>query len=152
MKNKNLQIDALDRAIIVELQRNGRMSYKDIARKLKVSDGTIRLRTGKMIKKNLFRITASVNPFYFENTSMALIGINIEKRDHQKIMKRLSKLRGVTSVCNLTGRYDLMVEVFFDSREELRKFLVEELNQITEINLTETYVYLDGINKWMELT
>ena len=151
MRQKNLQIDDVDRAIIAELQRNGRVSYKDIARKLKLSDGTIRFRTEKMIKKNLLRITASVNPFYFENTSMALVGINIEKRDHQKIMKRLSKLRGVTSVCNLTGRYDLMVEVFFDSREELRKFLVEEISRIEEINLTETYVYLDGINKWMEL-
>lgn len=152
MRQKNLEIDEIDRAIIAELQRNGRVSYKDIARKLKVSDGTIRFRTEKMIKKNLLRITASVNPFYFKNTSMALIGINIEKRDHQKIMQSLSKLRGVTSVCNLTGRYDLVVEVFFDSREELRKFLVEELNQITDINFTETYVYLDGINKWMELS
>ena len=151
MGNKNSEIDDLDRAIIAELQRDGRVSYKDIARKLKVSDGTIRFRTEKMMKKNLLRITASVNPFYFENTFTALIGINLEKRDHKEIMKKLSNIRGITSVCNLTGRYDLMVEVFFHSREELRKFLVDELRQIKEINFTETYVYLDGINKWMEL-
>ena len=81
MRQKNLQIDDVDRAIIAELQRNGRVSYKDIARKLKLSDGTIRFRTEKMIKNNFLRITASVNPFYFKNISMALIGINIETRD-----------------------------------------------------------------------
>lgn len=42
MIQKDTAVGELDKKIIIELQKNGRTSYKDIARKLKVSDGTIR--------------------------------------------------------------------------------------------------------------
>lgn len=46
-------MDDLDRKIVIEIEKNGRTSYKDIAKKLKVSDGAIRFRTRKMIQKLL---------------------------------------------------------------------------------------------------
>ncbi len=149
MSPKKFKLDALDKSIIIELQHNGRIPYKDVAKKLKVSDGTIRLRTEKMIKSNFLRITASIDPFYFENSITALIGINIANRSHTKFMKKISNMSGVKSVCNATGRYDLLVEVFFDSRQALTKFLVSDLSQIDAITFTETFVYLDALNKWV---
>ncbi len=59
-------------------------------------------------------------------------------------------MSGVKSVCNAAGRYDLLVEVFFDSREALKIFLVSDLSQIGDITFTETFVYLDALNKWVE--
>ncbi len=150
MNPKQFKLDALDKKIIIELQHNGRTPYKDIAKKLKVSDGTIRLRTEKMIKRNFLRITASIDPFHFENSITALIGINIARRSHAEFMQKISKISGVKSVCNATGRYDLLVEVFFDSREALKNFLVSDLSQIGDISFTETFVYLDALNKWVE--
>ncbi len=149
MNPKKFKLDALDKKIIIELQHNGRTPYKDIAKKLKVSDGTIRLRTEKMIKSNFLRITASIDPFYFENSITALIGINVAKRSHAELMQKISNMSGVKSVCNATGRYDLFVEVFLDSREALKKFLVSDLSQIDAITFTETFVYLDALNKWV---
>ena len=149
MNLKKFKLDALDKKIIIELQHNGRMPYKDIAKKLNVSDGTIRLRTEKMIKSNFLRITASIDPFHFENSITALIGINLAKRSHIASMQTISKMSGVKSVCNATGRYNLLVEVFFDSRKALKNFLVSDLSQIDAITLTETFVYLDALNKWV---
>jgi Lrp/AsnC family transcriptional regulator for asnA, asnC and gidA len=149
MNPKKFKLDALDKKIIIELQHNGRIPYKDIAKKLKVSDGTIRLRTEKMIKSNFLRITASIDPFYFENSITALIGINIAKRSPAELMQKISNMSGVKSVCNATGRYDLFVEVFFDSREALKNFLASDLSQMDAITFTETFVYLDALNKWV---
>ena len=149
MNPKKFKLDALDKKIIIELQHNGRIPYKDIAKKLKVSDGTIRLRTEKMIKSNFLRITASIDPFYFANSITALIGINIAKRSPAELMQKISNMSGVKSVCNATGRYDLFVEVFFDSREALKNFLVSDLSQMDAITFTETFVYLDALNKWV---
>ena len=141
--------DAIDRQIISELQKNGRESFKNIARKLDLSDGTIRLRTGKMIAEGLLKITAQVNPLYFENSIAALVGMGLEKRDHRQIMEKIVRLSGVKSVINSTGRYDLLAEVFFHSREELRSFLMEDLNRIGGILSSETFIYLDAIRKWV---
>lgn len=144
-------MDEIDYKIIKELQENGRRSYKEIAKKLKISDGTVRLRTERMIKENLIRIRALVDPFKFENGIYALIGINLERRGHAEKMKQISGLKGVVSVLNATGRYDLLIELFVRSKKELTEFLVTEISKVKGIQATETYVYLDGKNKWIPL-
>ncbi len=150
IKQKKYMPDDIDKKIVAELQKNGRTSYKIIANKLNLSDSTIRLRTAKMIKNNFLKISASVNPFFYENSITALIGINLEKRNHKKIMRKIALLQGVKSVTNATGRYDLLAEVFFHSREELRSFLMENITKVGGITFSETYVYLEAINKWVE--
>jgi Lrp/AsnC family transcriptional regulator for asnA, asnC and gidA len=151
MKKKPLQLDDLDRKIIGELQKNGRIPYKEISKRLKVSDGTIRFRVGKMIRNNFLRIMASVNPFALENSILVLVAMQLERRTQKQTMKAISQLRGVISVSNATGRYDLLVEIFLDSQKELNKFLMEDLSRISGIKATETFIYLDAINKWVEM-
>ncbi len=150
MKQKKYKPDAIDKKIVAELKINGRVSYKNIAKKLDLSDGTIRLRTTRMIENNFLKISASINPFFYENSITAMIGMKLERRDHTIIMKKISELKGVTSVINLTGRYDILVEVFFNSREELRSFLVEDMDKVGRILSSETFIFLDAINKWVE--
>lgn len=151
MKANKLKLDELNRKIIAELQKNGKRSFKKIAQKLNVSDGTVRFRTEKMINDGLLKIKACINPFVFENAITALVGINLSNRAHKTIMDKIFRLQGVQSVCNISGRFDLLVEVFLDSREDLRKFLVEDLSGIDGIRSTETFVYLEAINKTIEL-
>jgi len=69
---KEKSIDNLDRLIIEELRKNGRESYKKIAKKLKVSDGTIRFRVNRMVKAHIIKISALVNPFSFEHYISAI--------------------------------------------------------------------------------
>ncbi len=150
MKLKKYRPDAIDKKIVSELKINGRVSYKNIAKKLDLSDGTIRLRITRMIENNFLKISASINPFFYENSITAMIGMKLERRDHTIIMKKISELKGVTSVINLTGRYDILIEVFFNSREELRSFLVEDMDKVGRILSSETFIFLDAINKWVE--
>lgn len=151
MEQDRILLDKLDRQIILELQKNGRESYKTIARKLKVSGGTVRLRIARMIKKKVLRISALLNPFFFEHSITALIGIQIENRSLGETMGSIMKLDGVMSVSNVTGDFDLIVEVFLESRSALKRFLVEELTGVGGIKGTETFVFLDGLNKWVQL-
>jgi Lrp/AsnC family transcriptional regulator for asnA, asnC and gidA len=65
-------------------------------------------------------------------------------------MQKISRINGVKSVVNLTGRYDILVEVFFNSREELKSFLVEDMNKVGRVLSSETFIFLDAINKWVE--
>lgn len=150
MKKKQLNLDEIDHQIIRELQRNGRESYKNIARKLGVSDGTVRLRTERMIREGYLRITASVDPLFFGNTLTAMIGLTLSIPANSAIMQKISDLTAVQSVINVTGRYDLIVEVFVQSRKDMHRFLVEELSAIVEITSTESFIYLEAQNKWVE--
>ncbi len=144
-------LDNIDRSIICELQRDGKTSSRDIAEKLNVSDGTIRFRINKLVKKDILRITASLNPFAFADGMIAMVGMELEKRTHAATMEKIAGLSGVLSVCNVTGKYDLMVEVFLESREKLNTFLIDDLSTIEGITRTETFIVLDAINKWVRL-
>lgn len=150
LKNKPLVLDDTDKAIISELEKNGRESYKNIAKRLGVSDGTVRLRTERMVKSGYLRISASVNPLYFGDSLLALVGINLANPANKEIMRRIGGLQGVQSVVNVSGRFDLMVEVFVTSRDELRRFLIDDLSEVGGITSTESFVLLDGVGKWVE--
>lgn len=151
MSERAFHIDETDRAIIKALQKNGRESYKNIAKELDVSDGTVRLRVEKMVKAGFLRISAAVDPLFFGESIVAQIGINLDDPANTEIMEQISRFRGVQSVNNVTGRFDLVIEVFVESRKELRRFLVEDLTSISGVRGSESFVFLESINKWAEL-
>ena len=144
-------MDEIDRKIISEIQKDGKITSVKIADKLKMNDGTVRFRLKKLTQQHILKISGAINPFAFKEGFVALIGVELEKRTHPETMQDISEVKGVVSVCNVTGRYDLLVEVFFESRQKLRKFLFEDLMTIRGINRTETFVVLEGINKWTQL-
>ena len=149
MNETRIQLDQTDRQIIACLQANGRESFKSIAQKLGVSDGTIRLRTERLIKSGYLRISAAVDPMFFEDGLTATVGVSLEGRANQEIMRAIATLDGVQSVANVSGRFDLLVEIHVASRSDLRRFLVDDLSAIGGIQNTETFLYLETINKWV---
>ncbi|MCK9241439.1 Lrp/AsnC family transcriptional regulator [Desulfocurvus sp.] len=151
MNGKTLTLDATDYGIISELQRNGRESYKRIAQRLGVSDGTVRLRTERMMRAGYLRVTASVNPLFFETQISAMVGICLDHPANETIIRRIADMSGVQSVINVTGRYDLLAEVSVSSRRALRRFLVDDLAAVGGVTSTESFVYLEAEGKWVEL-
>lgn len=149
MSEKDLNLDQMDRLIIDALQKNGRESYKSIAQKLGVSDGTVRLRTERMIRSGYLRISASVNPMFFEDGLTATVGVSLEGRANAEIMRAIAALDGVQSVANVSGRFDLLVEIHVSSRNDLRRLLVDDLSAVGGIQNTETFLYLETIDKWV---
>ncbi|PKN39612.1 MAG: Lrp/AsnC family transcriptional regulator, partial [Deltaproteobacteria bacterium HGW-Deltaproteobacteria-20] len=62
----------------------------------------------------------------------------------------IASLDGVQSVSNVSGRFDLLVEIHVASRNDLRRFLVDDLSALGGIQNTETFLYLETINKWVQ--
>jgi Lrp/AsnC family transcriptional regulator for asnA, asnC and gidA len=148
-KNK---LDDLDRNIILELQEDARRSYKEIARKFKVAESTISNRVNRMLKNDILKLQARVNPFQIENKIAAIIGIKLRRRGHQKVVDEILKIPGVTSVYVATGEYDLFVELMTDSIEKLNEFLFDRgLDRIENVTATETFLLLASTTKFFKL-
>ena len=150
MSPKDFELDKTSLLILRELQKDGRISYRTIAKKLDISDGTVRARVDQMMESGFLKISALIDPFFFKNSILAHIGMQLESRTHLETMEKIASLEGVLSVCNTAGEYDLFVEVFLRSREELNSFLFEVLPGIDGIKNTHTWVYLDGRRKRIE--
>jgi Lrp/AsnC family transcriptional regulator for asnA, asnC and gidA len=143
------QIDELDRNIILELQQDARRPNNEIAKKLKVSEGTIRNRVARMVENGILKLQARVDPFAFSDKISALVGVRIRGREHEETMEKISKVSCVTSIWNATGRYDLFFELMVDSLEDLNDVLYRKvLKDVKGIQNTETFVTLWSNTKY----
>jgi len=146
-------IDELDKKIILELQEDARASFKDVARKLRVSEGTVRNRVLRLIGEGILKLQARVNPFAFPHKISALVGVNLKERHPEKQMEEIRKIPCVTSVWNATGRYDLFFEVMVDSLKELNEVLLKiDRDYVRGISQTETFITLSSGTKFFKLS
>ena len=116
--------DDLNREIIKMLQQDGRLPYKDIALKLKVSEGTIRNRIQSMKQSGALKIVALADPMAIRYKADAMIGIKVATpATPREVATRLAGLGEVVYVLWVSGRYDLLIEVVCETRGAFQQFL-----------------------------
>lgn len=145
-------LDNIDRKIILELQKDARRQFKVIAKKLNVSEGTIKNRVTRLINRGILKLEARVNPFALPNQISAVVGVNLKERNHEEKIKEIEKIPGITSVWNAAGRFDLFFEIMVDSLNSLNDILFRKgLKEIGGISYTETFIILYSNTKYFKL-
>ena len=73
-----IPLDGTDQAILRALQENGRRPYRDIAREIGVSEGTVRGRVRKLEHVGALRFLAFVDPMQLGHSVLALMLVRVE--------------------------------------------------------------------------
>ncbi len=60
--------------------------------------------------------------------------------------EEFSKLKGVISVCVVTGRFDLMVTVMLKKQFGMLEFYTNEVSKIENVRSVETFVVYKSFN------
>ncbi|RLI91276.1 MAG: AsnC family transcriptional regulator [Candidatus Altiarchaeales archaeon] len=123
------KIDELDLKILRELQKDARQSYRDLADKLGVAEGTIYNRIHKL--KDIGVIKRFIPDIDFSKLGYdltAIIGIRVEGSHLPEIEKEISKEKNVSAVYDITGEYDCIVVAKFKTRYELNNFVKKILS------------------------
>ena len=144
MKTPRLQdppvnMDVLDRAIISELQRDGRVPLTELGSRLGVSHGTVRNRLERLLEEQVIQIVAVIDPAKAGFPTQVLLGIGAVLDRMLTIEKELARLSEVYFVSTTTGRLDFLVAAAFASDFQLRDFLARKLSKIDGIRATETF-------------
>jgi Lrp/AsnC family transcriptional regulator for asnA, asnC and gidA len=144
-----MRVDKIDWDIIRILERNGRAANKDIAQQIGVSEGTVRNRIKKLTDHRFLRIRGLTNPNDRTDETLVYMGIKIAvNRDSIKVSEAVAKLSCVKSVVVVTGRYDLLVEVYVEPYN-IMTFLSTELAKIDAIVSVESFIALHSVNKFV---
>ncbi|OYT27362.1 MAG: AsnC family transcriptional regulator [Candidatus Altiarchaeales archaeon ex4484_96] len=144
MKGK---IDEIDLKIIRELKRDARKSYREIADKLKVAEGTVYNRVNKLQKTGV--IKAFISDIDFSKLGYdltAIIGLKVQGGKLSKIEQDISQKPDVSAVYDVTGDYDAILVAKFKNRTGMNNF-VKELNAMTDVERTYTMVVLNVIKE-----
>lgn len=140
-----MEIDAINIAIINHL-RDGRTSFKKIADNLELSEGTIRGRVKKLREEGVLEISGIVDPEAIPEKYVVIVGIKLKNMDLVGKGEEFSKLRGVTSVCVVTGRFDLILMVMLKKEFGILEFYTEEVSKIEDVRSVETFVVYKSFN------
>ena len=139
-------MDELDQRIIGLLQLDGRIPNSSIARRLRVSEGTIRRRVSRLIKDDVISIAPVPNIEKLGYTTSAFIGLQVRPGKADDVADAVAGLAEVHYVSVTTGGYDVFLWVGLESAQRLGEFLHTNIAAIDGVQRTETFVNL-GIKK-----
>ena len=134
-------IDDINKAIIIELQKDGRRSYTAIGHSVGLSEAAVRQRVQKLIDDDVMQIVAVTDPFRLGFRRMAMVGMRIDG-DATSVAEALSRVPEVAYVVQSGGAYDLLLEVVCEDDDHLIEVLNKTLRVFPGVRETETFMYL----------
>jgi Lrp/AsnC family transcriptional regulator for asnA, asnC and gidA len=136
-------MDQLDRELIMELQKDGRRSFVELAEDLHVSEATARNRVRRLLSSGIVKITAVPDLQKLGYHFVSIVGIQVRLVELRSIIEQLSSHANVCYLANVTGRYDLIGIIVTRSSREFADFIESTVSVIPGVDRTETFVSLN---------
>ncbi len=137
------KIDKTDCDIIEMLQKDGRLSNTTIAKKLGVSEATIRARLSRLVNEEYIQIVAVGNPIKLGFDIVGMIRFEIDLSKVDSIIRELKKLKPIWFIVQTTGNIDIHAEFNIRSLYELKELITKKINKIDGIIRTDSALILD---------
>jgi len=135
-------MDELDRKLLALLRANARESTVVLARKLKVSRGTVQNRIARMLEQRRIQgFTVRTAPESEDRRVRAVMCIAIEGEHSVKVIRALRGIPEVEEIHTTNGRWDLVVELVTDTLAGFSQAL-DHIRSIAGIAATETSLLL----------
>ena len=134
-------LDRVSKAIVEQLQEDGRRSYAEIGKAVGLSETATRQRVQKLQDSRLLQIVAVTDPLQLGFARQAMIGVRVSG-DTRVVAAQMTELPGVIYVVSTAGSFDLLVEVVCESDDDLIDLLNDRIRSLPDVVSTETFVYL----------
>lgn len=133
-------IDKLDRQIIAALARDGRIAYRELARALDVSEGTIRMRVARLQDEDLVRITLVGSPLALGVGMNVMIMMRVKPGHVRETAEALVKFPNVRFVGLSFGPADVCIQSLHKDIGDLHHFVSELIPEVAPyVTSTETF-------------
>lgn len=144
---KKKMLDQLDCQMIELLQKDGRVPNTEIAKKMGISEATVRTRLNRLIQEGYIQIVAVSNPIKLGFKIVGNIRIHVEIKKMDAIIKELKKLKPLWFIVQTTGGTGIDTEFVAKSLDELNEMIFEKINKIDGVIKTETSLFLNYIKR-----
>jgi Lrp/AsnC family transcriptional regulator for asnA, asnC and gidA len=134
------KIDEIDMKIIEKLANDGRMSFRKIAKELKISTDTVARRYRELRRNNVIKVLIQIDPtkIGFRGIAIFMITFAYEKTV-SSVVATIAKIPNVTLIIKTSGNYDLSAFVMIKDIEQLMS-VQDEITSIPGITYVQSAI------------
>ncbi|WP_277440353.1 Lrp/AsnC family transcriptional regulator [Streptomyces sp. SPB162] len=134
-------LDSVSKAIIEQLQEDGRRPYAAIGKAVGLSEAAVRQRVQKLQDQGVMQIVAVTDPLTVGFRRQAMVGINVEG-DIEPVADALAEMGEVEYVVITAGSFDLLIEIVCEDDDHLLEMINKRIRALPGVRTTESFVYL----------
>jgi Lrp/AsnC family transcriptional regulator for asnA, asnC and gidA len=136
-----ITLDDIDKALVEQLQGDGRLPYTKLAAEVGLSEAAVRQRVQRLIESGVVQIVAVTDPSMLGFRRNAMIGLKVEG-DLRTVANDIAAIPEVSYVVVVSGSFDLLMEVVCEDDDHLLALLNDKVRPIPGVRSTETFTYL----------
>jgi Lrp/AsnC family transcriptional regulator for asnA, asnC and gidA len=134
--------------ILSELAKDASISVPQLSNRLNINASVLYSRIKRLVKRDLIeKFTIIVNEGMLGIHIKATVGINRDPKLKEPIHSELLKIAEVRTLSEVTGRFDIIVNLNARSLEELHNIVIERIGKIEGVQNTETFVEMQRTEK-----
>ncbi len=134
--------------LLYELTKDGSISVPILSKKLDINASVLYSRIKRLQKKKLIKkFTIQIDDSLLCIGVKATVGINRDPKFKNIIHKAFMETPEIVSISEITGRFDIMIEIYAKSLDSLHSVVIEKIGKIDGIQNTETFVELQKTDK-----
>jgi len=137
------ELDALDQGLLACLREDGRMQASSIARRLGVTEGTVRRRLQRLQEQRGLKVVPVIDPDLIGLDTCIFVGLKVDLSAIEAIVEKVRTMPEVRYLAYTTGPWDLLVEAFVGSRDHMAGFLISSIGKLEGVREAETFNVLE---------
>ncbi|AJE39230.1 MULTISPECIES: Lrp/AsnC family transcriptional regulator [Streptomyces] len=133
-------MDEIDRAILRELQTDGRIAYADLGPRVGLSASAARQRLQRLVDSRVVQVVGVTDPMRMGGQAMALLGVTVDG-DPRAVADQLAAHQEVVYSVLTSGGFDLFVEVVCAGPRELLDFVNDVVAAAEGVERVRSFPY-----------
>jgi Lrp/AsnC family transcriptional regulator for asnA, asnC and gidA len=134
-------LDEVSKAIIEQLQQDGRRSYAAIGKVVGLSEAAVRQRVQRLTDSGVMQVVAVTDPMELGFARQAMVGVRVTGAI-EPVADAIAALDEVDYVVVTAGSYDVLAEVVAETDAHLLEIISDRIRSIEGVLSTETFMYL----------
>lgn len=152
---ETIKLNKIDRKILQELQRDGRITYAELARRVGLSTSPCLERVKRMERDGIIRgYTTLLNPAYLGANLIVIVQIRL-KRTSQDIFEKFKQaavlLEEVQECYLISGNFDYLIKARVPDMDAYRDFLGSSLLSLPGVQESTSYVVMELVKETLNL-
>lgn len=135
-------LDDTSRAIIAQLQQDGRRTYSAIAAEVGLSEAAVRQRVQRLLESGVIQVVAITDPRRVGFTRSAMIGIRVTG-DLDAVADAMAGIDEITYLLITAGNFDILAEAVCVDDAHLLEVVNNRIRRLDGVEHVEIFVYLN---------